>query len=38
MEFVTPYMILNSKSHIVWGLIYFETTSKKKFMKDPIFG
>jgi hypothetical protein len=30
MEFITTYMILNSKSHIVWGLIYFETTSKTK--------
>ena len=28
MEFRTPYIISNSKSRSVWGLIYF----------DPIFG
>lgn len=27
MEFMTSYMILNLKSHIVYGLFYFETTS-----------
>jgi len=27
MEFLAPYIILNSKSHIVWGLFYLETTS-----------
>jgi hypothetical protein len=26
MEFIAPYISLNWKSHIVWGLFYFETT------------
>ena len=27
IEFITPYIILNSNTHIVWGLFYFEITS-----------
>jgi hypothetical protein len=46
MKSITPYIILDSKSHIVWDLFYFETTSiflipsfekEKKEKKDPIF-
>ena len=38
MEFITPYIILNSKSHIAWGLLHFETTLITIIKEDPIFG
>ena len=44
MTFITTYVMLNLKSHIVWGLLYFETTSNfsipsiKVQIKSPISG
>ena len=37
MEFRASYINLNSKKHIVWALLYFETISII-IKKDPVFG
>ena len=40
MEFITPYINLEEKSHIVWGLFYFKPTSiffDTIILEDPLF-